>query len=91
MANIGRVRVQDKYRVYMWSGEGQGWVIVIDIVIVIVIIVIGLDLKCMLQLFCACIQLCLKCSSQTSRLRIQEMASIIQRMKKFNNMIRMVR
>jgi len=56
----------------------------------VIVIVIGLDLKCMLQLFCACIQLCLKCSSQTSRLRIQEMASIIQRMKKFNNMIRMV-
>ena len=63
----------------------------VGIGVIVIVIVIGLDLKCMLQLFCACIQLCLKCSSQTSRLRIQEMASIIQRMKKFNNMIRMVR
>ena len=61
------------------------------VIVIVTVIVIRLDLKCMLQLFCACIRLCLKCSSQTSRLRIQEMASIIQRMKKFNNMIRMVR
>jgi hypothetical protein len=63
----------------------------VGIGVIVIVIVIGLDLKCMLQLFCVCIQLCLKCSSQTSRLRIHEMASIIQRMKKFNNLIRIVR
>jgi len=71
----------------MWCGEGQGWDWGYCYCYRVGPEVHAATLLCVYP----CIQLCLKCSSQTSRLRIQEMASIIQRMKKFNNMIRMVR
>ena len=63
--------------------------------VIVMVIVIGLDLMCMLQLLCAFIQFCLKRSmcSQISRLRTcngeYKKGYKSQRVRKFNNMIRM--
>ena len=65
------------------------------VIVMVMVIVIGLDLMCMLQLLCAFIQFGLKRSicSQISRLRTcngeYKKSYKIQRVRKFNNMIRM--
>ena len=62
------VRVSTRPGSLQGQGQGQGYREGLVRVWVIVT-VLWFDLKCMLRLFCVCIQLCWKRSSQISRLR----------------------
>jgi hypothetical protein len=67
----------------------------VGVIVIAIVTVIGLDLRCIMQLFYVCIQLCWKRNRKASRLHWgngeHRKGYKIHIVKKFNNMIRMIR